>query len=138
MAYEATLMFELEPPIPFTCAVGTGIEKGCIGELTDPMTVAANNGDEDVVAGIIATEKIANDGKTKVAVYRRGIFKMYTSGEITVGQAVATKATNLIKAADATCVGSKILGIALETSSSDDVESILVELNPGCGNNAYS
>jgi hypothetical protein len=135
MTYEATLMFELEPPIPFTCAAGTGIEKGCIAELADPMTVTANNGDEDIVAGITATEKIASDGKTKVAVYRRGIFKMYTSGAITIGQAVATKSTNLVKAADATCVGSKILGIALEASSADDVESILVDLNPGCANN---
>ena len=27
MAQECTLIFETEPPIPFTCADGTGIEK---------------------------------------------------------------------------------------------------------------
>lgn len=138
MANEAVLIFELEPAIPFTCSNSSGIEKGTLMELTDPMTAAANNGDEDILCGISATEKIANDGKTKVSVFRRGIFKMYTSGAITVGQAVASKAANLIKAADATCVGCKILGTALGTSASTDVESILVDLNIGCGNNVYA
>ena len=63
---------------------------------------------------------------------------MYTSGTITAGQAVSTLGANLIKASDATCVGSKVLGIALESAADTDVESILVELNIGCGNNAYS
>ena len=69
MADECTLVFETGLPIPFTCADGTGIEKGAVLLLTDPMTVATTTGDNDEVAGIAAEEKIADDGKTTIPVY---------------------------------------------------------------------
>ena len=75
MALETTLIHELETPIPMTCADGAGIEKGSILKLSDPNTVAVTTGDTDACAGIAAEEKIANDGRTKIAVYKRGIFK---------------------------------------------------------------
>lgn len=141
MANEATLIYELETPIPFTCADGTGIEKGAILKLTDPMTAALADGNEDNVAGIAAEEKIANDGKTKIGVYRRGIFKVLAGGAITVGQAMATNAgaggaTNEVDTAAATAVGSKTIGLALETA--DDGHTFLMELNIGCNNTAYA
>jgi hypothetical protein len=132
MASEATLIIETELPIPFTCADGTGIEKGAILTMSDPMTAALCTTDGAVVAGIAAEEKIANDGKTKIAVYRGGIFKMLAGTNITVGQAVdthaATGATNEIAAAPA--AGDNILGIALETAT--DGDTLLVELKPLC------
>lgn len=130
MASEAILVFETEPPIPFTCADNTGIEKGAILTLSDPMTVSLCTTDGAVVAGIAAAEKIANDGNTKIPVYRRGIFKMLAGTGITVGQAVdthaSTGATNEIAAAPA--AGDSVLGLALETA--DDGHTLLVELNP--------
>ena len=139
MANEATLMYETELPIPFTVADGTGIEKGTLLKLTDPMTAIAHSGDEDAICGIAAEEKIANDGRTKIGVYMGGIFKMTTSAAVTVGNSLAASATaNKVKAADATCVGAKIVGIALETSGGD-TETILVKLMPGAANNnAYA
>ncbi|MEX0595483.1 MAG: hypothetical protein WD512_03205, partial [Candidatus Paceibacterota bacterium] len=62
MALETTLMVELESPVNFTCADGTGIEKGAILTLSDPNTVATTTGDTDAVIGIAAEEKIASDG----------------------------------------------------------------------------
>jgi len=140
MANEATLVMEITPPINFTCADGTGIEKGAICKLSDPMTAALADGDEDYVAGIAKTEKIASDGKTKVAIYTDGIFKLTASGSITAGQTVATHASsggsNVVAAATATAVGCKTLGIAFDTAS--EGESIRVMLRPGCNNTAYS
>ena len=132
MTQETTLIIELEPPIPFTCADGTGIEKGAILKITDPMTASLADGDADVIAGIAAEEKIASDGKTKIAVYRRGIFKGYAGATgATVGKAVNTYAStgdsnDIVVAAAG---HDAILGIALETAANN--ETFLFELTPG-------
>lgn len=137
MANEAVLVQEYSLPVNFTCADGTGIEQGAICKLSDPMTAALSDGDEDYIAGIVQTEKIASDGTTSVSLYRDGIFRMKLSGSVTAGQTVAKAAnSNVVKVADATCVGSKTLGIALEDGT--EGESILIELKPGCNNTAYA
>lgn len=97
MANEAVLIFEQEPPIPMTCADNAGIEKGTLLKLADPFTVAATSADNDIFAGVAASEKVANDGNTTIAVYRAGIFKMVDSGSgITVGTDVVVKGANTI------------------------------------------
>lgn len=132
MANEATLLYELQPAIPFTVADGAGIEKGAVLKATDPMTAASADGTDDVVAGIAASEKIASDGKTKLGVYRRGIFKMYLSGSCSVGDPLGTIATftNFVASNKNTAnlSGSQVLGTALETGTNGD--TIMVELNP--------
>jgi len=140
MANEATLLKETALPVSFTVAEGAGIEKGAILKLTDPMTAALADGDEDDVAGIAAEEKIASNGQTKLAVYRQGEFKVTASGSITAGDTVATHASsggsNVVAVATASAVGGKTLGIALETVS--EGETFRMELRPGCNNQAYS
>ena len=131
MARECTLVFETEPPIPMTCADGTGIEKGAICEISDPFTAATANGDGDPIAGIAAEEKIASDGKVKIGVYRGGIFKGYAgAGGVTVGLAidtdVSTGDTNELVNAPVTT--GNYVGIALETAT--DGETFLFELRP--------
>ena len=139
MAHEAILMFETELPIPFTVANTTGIEKGAVLKLTDPMTAIITSGDEDQIAGIAAEEKIASDGKTTLAVYRRGIFKAYVSAQVTIGQALAIGATsNEFKPADASCVNCKCVAIALEACSADN-DVIKISFNAdGVNNNLYA
>jgi hypothetical protein len=141
MAQECTLIIETELPIPFTVADGTGIEKGAILKLTDPMTAVLADGDGDYVAGIAAEEKIANNGVTKLAVYRRGIFKG-TAGAtaVTAGKALMTyngtgDDNDIVDATNAG-VASKTLGIALETAANN--ETFLFELNPGCNTNVLA
>jgi hypothetical protein len=130
MTQECTLVYETELPIPFTCADGTTIEKGAILMLSDPMTAALATGDDDYVAGIAAEEKIASDGKTKIAVYRRGIFSGTANGTITCGMPIGTYngtgADNDIHQAGAG--HDKQMGIALETAA--DNETFLFELLP--------
>jgi hypothetical protein len=99
MANETTLVFETSLPIPFTCADNTGIEKGAILALTDPMTVATSGAANDIFGGIAAEEKIANDGKTKIAVYRDGIFKVTIGGAAsasTIGSDCVIMGINLV------------------------------------------
>lgn len=131
MAYEHTLIFETSTPIPFTVADGAGIEKGALLKITDPMTAIIVSGAVDSIAGVAATEKIASDGNTKIAVYRGGIFKATLSGSCVVGDALVNDAVaNMVKTAsgltEMQLSGSKILGIALETGSTG--ESIYYEL----------
>ena len=131
MALECTLHTELELPVPFTVADGAGIEKGSVMEIADPMTVAVTNGDNDKIIGIAAEEKIASDGKTKLGVYIRGIFRGYAGAAgVTVGRAIisdtATGAANELVVADANSEG--IIGTALETAT--DGQTFLFLLNP--------
>lgn len=131
MAREATLLIETHLPIMFTCADGTGIEKGSILKLSDPMTVALADGDTDIVAGIAAEEKIASDGKTSIAVYTGGIFNCYIGAAgCSVGDAlitdVSTGDTNELVSADVN--SENIFGRALETAT--DGQTARVELNP--------
>ena len=129
MANEATLVFELETPIPFTVANATGIEKGALLAMTDPMTAILVSADgTEAIAGVAAEEKIASDGKTKIGVYRRGIFKMLAGGAITVGESVISNGSTLANEVITAAVNSEnIVGIALETVA--DTETFLVELN---------
>jgi hypothetical protein len=131
MTQECTLIMEMEPPIMFTCADGTGIEKGAILKLSDPMTVALADGDGDTVAGIAAAEKIASNGQTKIPVYRRGIFKG-TAGAtgVTAGKGIMTYAGTgddndiiVISAGEDDCMGT-----AFETAANN--ETFIFELNP--------
>ena len=114
----AKLLVELEPPVMMTCAEGTGIAKGTILALSDPMTVAASSGDNDIFGGIAAEEKIASDGKTKIAVYLRGIFACESNGTTTVGKDQVVKALNEL--ADYTSNDNElgyVVGRALETAA---------------------
>lgn len=130
MANEATIVFRTHHAIPFTVANVTGIERGAILKMTDPLTAALSDGADDVIAGIAASEKIASDGKIKLGVYRGGIFKVTLSGSATVGDPLGTTtgSVNQVKVAGVLS-GSKILGYALETGTTG--ETILMEVRPG-------
>jgi len=132
MVNEAVLVYELELPIAFTCANGTGIEKGTLLTLSDPHTAAGTTTKEAIIAGIAAQEKIASDGKTKIAVYQRGFFKMTASGSIGVGDALISSAgsggavQNLVEAAGVDA--EDIVGISEEAATTG--QTFLMRLNP--------
>jgi hypothetical protein len=129
MANEAVLVFELEKPVPFTCADGAGIEKGALLTLSDPFTVATSSADNQVFVGIAAEEKIASDGKVKIGVYLRGIFKLKVDAgdTTTVGQDCVLRAANAIGLYD-TLDDEKglVVGMALETGAAGETVLVLV------------
>jgi hypothetical protein len=133
MTNEWTLVVKTSEPVNFICADGVGIEKGSLLSLADPMTAALCAATAGPVAGVCAREKIANDGRTEVAVYRRGIFKVgYASGAIAVGQpivaaaAVIPNAVKYLADGTTTASGAQIIGHALETAAT--TETFLAEL----------
>ena len=132
MALEWTLVIETELPLPFTVVDGAGIEKGALLVLSNPMTVAtATAAGNLIIGGIAAEEKIANDGKVTLAVYRRGIFKCTAGGAITVGDPLETSVgavNEVIKSTPGTNSVQNVIGVAFETVS--DAETLIVELNP--------
>jgi hypothetical protein len=125
----AVLIHEYQAPIPMTCADGAGIPKGTLLALTDPLTVAATSGANDKFGGIAAEEKISGDGKTKIAVYRKGVFRVESgTNGTTVGlpQVIddgANEVTDL--AANDSDLG-YVFGTALETATNG--ETFLMEL----------
>lgn len=131
MANEAELIFETELPIPMKCGDTVGIEQGTVLKLSDEFYAVAAAGDRDLIAGIAAAEKIANDGTITIPVYRRGIFKMTASGNITLGDPLVAH-NNLVVSAinenETTLSGNRILGTALGTAT--DTQTVMIELNP--------
>ena len=132
MALEAKLIYELEPAIYFACALGTAIPKGSFVKITDENIVAICDGDTDACIGITAEEKVATtDGKITIAVYLRGIFKVFVGAAgATVGLAaitdVATGAANELVNADVN--SENIVGRFLGTAT--DTQSVMMLLAP--------
>ena len=114
----AILRVETELPIMMTCA-DAAIAKGQCLKLTNPFTVAATAAGNDIFGGIAAEEKILGDGKTKIAVYRKGIFLLEagTSG-VTIGLPIIIEANNEFKntGADGSDTG-YVWGKCLETAA---------------------
>lgn len=134
MADEAILMVETELPIMMTVGNATAVAKGSALILANPMTVtvhAAN--DEAIFGGIAKEEKIASDGKTKVSVYRGGIFILTGSAAISAGAVISLSGTaQRFKTSDATCLQSIGAGIALEDCGGAG-ETFMAEIRPGIG-----
>jgi len=140
MAREATLVFETGIPIQFTASAA--IEKGALCSMANGMACVTHDGTANVQFAGVAQREITTAeitaGNTTVPLYRTGIFKMTANAAIAVGSAVAFDAVaNTVKTAVAADVSSDVIGIALEGCSAQD-DTILVELRPAAGNNAYS
>ena len=128
-------MVETELPIMMTVADATAIPKGSWIEIANPFTATIHNGDEDYCGGVAAEEKIANDGKLKVAVYMGGIFRAYGQAAITTGESVALSSdVNELKKTDATCLGMKSVGFALTDCGADN-ETFIMKLQLGAMTN---
>ncbi len=124
----AVLLVETHLPIQMRVDDALAVPKGTILDLDSGLTVTAADTNEDVFGGIAAEEKIANDGKTQIAVYRDGLFKCVAgAGGVTIGLPVGIVAAN---AFTDTTSGDDIkganYGVALETAS--DTEFFILDL----------
>ena len=130
MANEAILIVETHLPVMMTVADGVGIAKGAILKMTDPFTASLADGDNDIVAGIAAREKIANDGNTKLAVFRGGIFRVLSgTASILIGSPLDTQgASGANEIGVAGINAQNIIGVSLEAAA--DADTFLMELRP--------
>jgi len=130
MANETRLMVETELPVNFKCADGTGIAKGAVLELTESMTAVTVTGTTKMIAGIAAEEKIANDGKTSIAVYMGGIFKGTAKAAIAIGAALMSSVDVNKLITQTTSTGAAGLGYALEAPNAEN-QTFLFRLQVG-------
>jgi hypothetical protein len=130
MANEAVLVQQLEDHLmEVTVADGAGLEKGTVLKWADPNTGSASSADGDIFCGILATEKTASDGQTRMAVHRRGVFDMKVDGTgATMGQPVKINGANLVGIADDDTIENKgqVIGVAMQTGAADEVIEVLV------------
>lgn len=136
MAREATLIYETALPMAYIVADGTGIEKGTFLKQADPMTASATSATNDVVAGIAAQEKIASDGKTKLAVYTDGKFKGTASGTITMGSALQIAAPGNYLKSVTDLSGANIVGYAEEAATADQTFIFRLQIQNHVGANS--
>jgi hypothetical protein len=128
MTNEAVLKIETHIPINFTCSTTTTIEKGAICKMTSPMTAVLSDGANDIVAGIVQSEKLAAETtQDSVAVYRGGVFRVTCSGTGSDGASVVTHGNSNVVTA-ATANQENILGIMLEDWTEGQTK--LMELRP--------
>ena len=128
MTGEAVLKIETHIPINFTCSTLVTIEKGAIVKMTSPMTAVLSNGANDVVAGIVQSEKLALDTtQDSVAVFRGGVFRVSVCDSVSVGDPVTT-GTTANHVVLATTNDENIIGIMLEDGT--DGQTKLMELRP--------
>lgn len=124
----AELLVEISLPFMMQVADSLAVPKGSILNLDSGLTVTIADTNEDVFGGIAAEEKIANDGKLQIGVYRDGWFKCVAgAGGVTIGLPVGIVALN---AFTNTTSGDDIkganYGLALETAA--DTEFFILDL----------
>ena len=129
MANEAILRNRMSDPIDWIVLDGNGIEKGTVMKMSGDRTAYAATADADKFAGIAAREKIADDGRTRLALFYDGIFDMKSTADaIAVGAPVKISGTNLIAAADDDTIenSAEVIGTALEAASGGEVIQVHV------------
>ena len=133
MANEWTLVTRTEDPVDYTVADGTGIEKGTLLKLTTSGTAIISTCSGDVCVGIAAREKIASDGRTQLAVFKKGIFRATSSGTVTIGSPLmsgtgTTLYRNTAAVATPSQSGCQIIGYAESAVAAEDA-SLQVRLD---------
>lgn len=121
MSDEHILKIETHIPVNFTCATGTTIEKGAAVKMTDGMVAILADGDGDIPAGIVQSEKLAAEtSQDSVAVFEGGYFTAVAGAAgVTFGQAITidagTSPSN--RMVDAGANENNIWGTCLETAA---------------------
>ena len=104
----------------FTVSNSVGIPMMTLCKMSGAgRTASASTADNDIFAGIAATEKEANSGQTNLGLYTSGIFSLTASATIPMGARICLSGANTIRA---TTSGDLILGrdfgVALESITS--------------------
>ena len=117
-AIKITLLGNQGDPVEMTIAAGAVIPKGSIMKIgTSPQTVEIATADGDYVIGIAATESTSTDTFTKLTLWTHGVFDMYSTSGMTLGQPQKLEGANAITDADndTTAAREEVVGLALET-----------------------
>ena len=104
-------------------------EKGAILCWEDARRLSGSTliGGSQIPAGIAATEKVAGDGSTSLAVYTNGVFGL-KSYVCTAGDSMVISGANYVSPTNPGLTQNKVLGIALEAGATTDVVAVKVKL----------
>lgn len=134
MANEWVLVDRTEDPLDYVVTNATGIEKGALLKLAESGTAIISSAIKDVCAGVSAREKIASDGRTQLAVFKKGRFRATGSGTITTGSPLMSAAAagfpNIVQSA-ATVVavsGAAIIGYAEADAAAGETLQVRLDL----------
>ena len=128
-----------ETPWPFTVADGTTITKGQLLKLTTDRTAILSTAVNDKIAGIAGRDKVADDGRTELAVHRRCMAMCYCSGVINVGDPIMAAATNtypnFVRGVNdlITASGANIIGHALQAGTNGQRKLMWIDIGAGSG-----
>ena len=133
MSNEAVQVVRTEDPVDWIVLDADAYEKGTVMLISGSSTIGRTAKSGSVLgtpfAGILRREKKAGDGRTRVALFRDGIFRMKSAGSpITAGAAVEISGSNTIAqivTADSDITGNKI-GTALEDFASGETKEVWV------------
>lgn len=135
MAHEAVMVTRLEDPIDFTVDDATAVKKGQLMAMTTPRIAVAPTAGTDNIAGIAARDKVALDSRVQLGMYRRGIFRMYCSGTITIGQPVSAFGEapfdSGVIVAPLEASGAVIIGHMLEDATTGQSKEVFVNIGIG-------
>ena len=121
MANEAVLVDKMGEAINFEVADGVGIKKGSFLSLKDARKASGTIVTADKCAGIAKREKIAGDGRTQLALYQDGVFRVRASGAIPVGTEVQLSDDGAVNEVTASQEASgATIGRALETAATGE------------------
>lgn len=117
-------------PRRFTCASGAAIVKGTLLTLSDPRTAAAHSAAVSAIAGIASMDKSSTDLSTSISGWTDGVFEMYASGAIAIGDpVVAAAGANWVKTgAGLLASGAAVIGYAMETAADTEPINVRVRL----------
>lgn len=97
------------------------LDKGTLMNLTDGRGTSGSAAVGEPMAGILARDLIAGDGRTSAPVHKKGYFDVVASGAVTVGNALVSNGyRNCVQESDGTYSGSQIMGYAEETAISEE------------------
>ena len=117
-------------PIRYTVADGTAIAKGTLMRLSGDRTMIAHSAQGQDFVGIAATEKVADDGQTSLAVYTNGIFDLVdSSAGMALGDMAKLSGTaNMVMTADDNTAqqAPEYVGKVLETATASETVAVRI------------
>ncbi len=81
MVNEAILKQWQEDPMDFIVTDALGIEKGTVMIISGNRTYTKSSGTLQPFAGILRREKVADNGRTRIAHFRKGFFGMVSCSD---------------------------------------------------------
>lgn len=132
MANEAVLKLKLEEPWDWIVHDDIAVEKGTLMKISGVGTAAASEADDSGVAwaGVARREKIVDDGRTRLALLRRGVCDMKNcpaGATISEGSWVCISGVNTIRLATAAeLVTGAGIGITREDIAADGTGEVIL------------